>query len=87
MRVIVNPYVAEQEQHPDGIKRFPEQLINSAMAGVMNYVDDASTDPQRTCMPAGQGIGGIHDIVPAGEIVARVLREAHEVVGRLDELR
>jgi enoyl-[acyl-carrier protein] reductase II len=87
MRVIVNPYVAEQEHHPDGIKRFPEQLINSAMAGVMNYVDDASTDPQRTCMPAGQGIGGIHDIVPAGEIVARVLREAHEVVGRLDELR
>jgi enoyl-[acyl-carrier protein] reductase II len=56
------------------------------MAGVMNYVDDAATDVQRTCMPAGQGIGGIHDIVPAGEIVARVLRQARDVVGRLDEL-
>ena len=33
----------------------------------MNYVDDAATDPERTCMPAGQGIGGIGDIVPAGD--------------------
>src|SRR5262245_6717833 len=87
MRVITNPYVVEQEQHADEIKRFPEQLVRSAMAGVMNYVDDANTDPLRTCMPAGQGIGGIHDVVPAGEIVARVLREADEIVGRLDGLR
>jgi enoyl-[acyl-carrier protein] reductase II len=86
MRVITNPYVAEQEGQPNEIKRFPEQLVRSAMAGVMNYVDDAATDPQRTCMPAGQGIGGIHDIVPAGEIVARVLREARAVVGCLDDL-
>lgn len=87
MRVITNPYVAEQDGHPEEIKRFPEQLVRSAMAGVMNYVDDAATDPHRTCMPAGQGIGGIRDILPAGEIVTRVLREAHEVVGRLDGLR
>lgn len=86
MRVITNPYVAEQDAQPEEIKRFPEQLIRSAMAGVMNYVDDAATDPHRTCMPAGQGIGGIHDVLPAGEIVARVLREAHAVVGRLGEL-
>jgi enoyl-[acyl-carrier protein] reductase II len=86
MRVINNPYVAQQEGAPEEIKRFPEQLVRSAMAGVMNYVDDTATDPQRTCMPAGQGIGGIHDVVPAAEIVARVLREARAVVGRLDEL-
>jgi enoyl-[acyl-carrier protein] reductase II len=86
MRVITNPYVAEQDAQPEEIKRFPEQLIRSAMAGVMNYVDDAATDLHRTCMPAGQGIGGIHDVLPAGEIVARVLREAHAVVGRLGEL-
>ena len=87
MRVIRNPYVDEQERQADAIKRFPEQLIHSAMAGVMNYVDDAATDAHRTCMPAGQGIGGIHDIVPAGEIVARVLRQARAIVGQLDELR
>jgi len=86
MRVITNPFVEEQERHPEEIKRFPEQLVRSAMAGVMNYVDDAATDPERTCMPAGQGIGGIQDILPAGEIVARVMREARAVVGQLDTL-
>ena len=86
MRVISNPYVEEQERSPEAIKRFPEQLIRSAMAGVMNYVDDAATDLHKTCMPAGQGIGGIGDILPAGEIVARVVREAREVVGRLEAL-
>jgi enoyl-[acyl-carrier protein] reductase II len=86
MRVIGNPYVEEQERHPETLKRFPEQMIHSAMAGVMNYVEDAATDLERTCMPAGQGIGGIGDILPAGEIVARVMREARDVVGRLGAL-
>lgn len=86
MRVISNPYVEEQERHTEEIKRFPEQLVRSAMAGVMNYVDDTATDLERTCMPAGQGIGGIHDVLPAGEIVARMVREARAVVGQLDEL-
>ncbi|MGH7790384.1 MAG: NAD(P)H-dependent flavin oxidoreductase [Candidatus Binatia bacterium] len=86
MRVIGNPYVEEQERHPEEIKRFPEQLIRSAVGGVMNYVDDRATDPEKTCMPAGQGIGGIHEILPAGEIVRRVVREAEAVVGRLGRL-
>jgi enoyl-[acyl-carrier protein] reductase II len=86
MRVIGNPYVEEQERHPDEIKRFPEQLIRSAVGGVMNYVDDSATDPEKTCMPAGQGIGGIHEILAAGEIVRRVVREAEAVVGYLGRL-
>lgn len=86
MRVITNPYVEEQERHPEGIRRFPEQMFHSAMTGVINYVDDAATDPERTCMPAGQGIGGIADVVPAGEVVRRVLREAAATIGGLGRL-
>lgn len=86
MRVIANPYVEEQESHPEQIKRFPEQLMRSAVGGVMNYVDDAATDPERTCMPAGQGIGGIDDIVSAGEVVRRVLSQAGETIGGLGRL-
>jgi len=86
MRVITNPYAEEQERHPDDIKRFPEQLMRSAVGGVMNYVDDAATDPARTCMPAGQGIGGIADLLPAGDVVRRVMREARETVGALGRL-
>jgi enoyl-[acyl-carrier protein] reductase II len=87
MRVIGNAYVEEQERHPEAMQRFPQQLIQSAMAGVMNYVDDGATDPERTCMPAGQGIGAIHEILPAGEIVRQVVREAGAVIGRLEALR
>jgi enoyl-[acyl-carrier protein] reductase II len=87
MRVIINPYVEEQERHPEDIKKFPEQILHSAMAGVMNYVEDEATDPERTCMPAGQGIGAIHDILPAGEIVRRVMSEAEATIRRLDGLR
>jgi enoyl-[acyl-carrier protein] reductase II len=86
MRVIANAFVEEQERCPEEIKRFPEQLVRSAMAGVMNYVDDAATDPERTCMPAGQGIGGIHEVMPAGEIIRRILHQARSVVGHLGGL-
>lgn len=86
MRVITNPYVEEQEAHPEAIKRFPEQLVRSAVGGVMNYVDDAATDPAKTCMPAGQGIGGIADVVPAGDVVRRVLSQAGETIGALGRL-
>lgn len=86
MRVIANPYVEEQEQHPEAIQRFPEQMMRSAMAGVLDFVNDASVDPQRSCMPAGQGIGGITDILPAGDVVRRLLREAAETVGALGRL-
>jgi len=86
MRVITNPYVEEQERHPEAIKRFPEQMMHSAMGGVMNYVDDAATDPERTCMPAGQGIGGIADILPAAEVVRRVLQQARDTLDALGRL-
>jgi enoyl-[acyl-carrier protein] reductase II len=86
MRVITNPYVEEQERRPGEIKPFPEQLIQSAVAGVMNYAVDEGTDPERTCMPAGQGIGGIRDILPAAEIVRRVMAEAEETIRRLGAL-
>ena len=69
MRVITNPYVEEQERHPEQISRFPEQMGKSFVAGVLNYASDQGIDTDRSCMPAGQGIGGIDDVLPAGEIV------------------
>jgi enoyl-[acyl-carrier protein] reductase II len=86
MRVITNPYVEERERHPEQIKSFPDQLIESAMAGVMSYAADEGTDPGRTCMPAGQGIGGISEILPAAEIVRRVAAEAEATIQRLAAL-
>jgi enoyl-[acyl-carrier protein] reductase II len=43
-------------------------------------------DPARSCMPAGQGAGGIDDLPPAGEIVRRVVEEARDTLTRLGAL-
>jgi enoyl-[acyl-carrier protein] reductase II len=86
MRVINNPYVEEFERNPERIKRFPEQMVDSAVAGVLGYSRDELTDPKKTCMPAGQGIGGITEVLPAAEIVARVMSEARATLARLQTL-
>ncbi|HUA78336.1 MAG TPA: hypothetical protein VMA86_11750, partial [Acetobacteraceae bacterium] len=46
--------------------------------GVMNYagIGGAHADPDRTFMPTGQGAGLIHDIKPAAEVFADLIREA-----------
>lgn len=86
MRVITNPYAEELERHPERIQPFPQQIVVSAQAGVMGYASDANTDPERTCMPAGQGIGGIHEILPVAEIMSRMLGEARAHIERLGRL-
>lgn len=85
MRVIRNPYVDEYQRREDEIEPFPAQFLKSARAGVLDIGAD-EVDPDRTCMPAGQGIGGIEAVLPAGEIVREVVREAERVIGRLGTL-
>jgi enoyl-[acyl-carrier protein] reductase II len=83
MRVLDNPWVESWERRSGEIRPFPSQMLESARAGVLGFVDDATVDPARTCMPAGQGVGGIRDVPPAGEIVRRVVAEAEAVLERL----
>jgi enoyl-[acyl-carrier protein] reductase II len=88
MRNITNAYIEERERNPETILRFPEQSVESSRAGVMNLTLDTweEMDPDRSCMPAGQGVGGIDEILPAGEIVQRILAEARTAIGRLESL-
>jgi enoyl-[acyl-carrier protein] reductase II len=48
--------------------------------------DTENLAADRSCMPAGQGSGAIHEVLPAGEIVRRVVAEAQQVIGKLGEL-
>ena len=78
MRVLGNPYVDSWTSRTDEIGSFGEQSDLSYREGVMNlslenYED---MDPKRSCMPMGQGCGGIEDQPAAGEIVRRVVEEA-----------
>ena len=63
-------------------------MAHSLQQGVLALTadDPEVVDPARSCMPAGQGSGGIGEIQPAGEIVRRVVAEAREVMGRLGGL-
>lgn len=85
MRVIGNAYVSEWEQRESEILPFPQQLSASIRAGVMGLADEAA-DPARACMPAGQGVGGIHDVLPSREIIERMLAEARATLVRLADL-
>ncbi|HVN29997.1 MAG TPA: nitronate monooxygenase [Candidatus Binataceae bacterium] len=87
-RVIRTSYAAEWEKDPSKIKPFPQQGMISRQNGVMNYagIDGAHADPDRTFMPTGQGAGLIHEIRPAAEIFADLIREAEITLRRSQTL-
>ncbi len=83
LRAVRNKTTQYYEEHPDELKPFPEQILVSTGGGFMNLpLGDAATDvdPERECYPAGQGIGAIHELVPAGELVHRFVEEAERAL-------
>jgi len=90
MRVIRNSYTQYFDDNPDQLAPFPGQLARSIADGAFHLGAGAGqqgVDPARECYPAGQGIGAIEDLVPAGELVGRFVEEADRVLGRLVSLR
>jgi enoyl-[acyl-carrier protein] reductase II len=82
-RTIRNAYNDAWQTRQDQIQPFPMQAAYSFQEGVMDYMGVANgTDPERTFMPAGQGMGLIRAIKPAGEVVADIMREAEAVLAR-----
>lgn len=88
MRVIQNEYVEDWESRADEIKPFPQQMMVSVQNGTMGLLAglDVEVDANKACMPAGQGAGGIHEILPSKEIIARVMSEASDTLARLSAL-
>jgi len=90
MRVIANERTAYFDQHPDELSPFPEQMLLSITQGVLHLPtgpDDPDVDPTRECYPSGQGVGAIDELVPAGELVGRLMAEAEAALARVDGLR
>ena len=44
--------------------------------------ETADVDPDEECYPAGQGVGAIDELVPAGDLVRRIVAEAERALGR-----
>lgn len=86
MRVMANDYTAYYDAHPEEVEGFPQQLGKAFMDGALHLGGDQHTtevDPRRECYPAGQGVGGIDELVPAGELVRRFVAEAEQVLARV----
>ncbi|MEB2346309.1 MAG: nitronate monooxygenase family protein [Deltaproteobacteria bacterium] len=86
MRVLRNAWVDEWRARGSDIQPFPLQMAAAARAGALGFADDATADPERTCMPAGQGAGAIHDVPAAGDLVRSVVAEAERVLRRIGAL-
>lgn len=89
MRVKKNAYVDDWERRPDEIQAFPMQAMVSHQAGVMGGIGGQieGLDPDRSCFAMGQSAGGVREVLPAAEIVARLMAEAEASIDRVAALR
>jgi enoyl-[acyl-carrier protein] reductase II len=76
--VIKNDYAESWRTREDEIALFPQQAALSFEAGVMNFMLDSYSEIDATsaAMPAGQGCGGIDEILPAAEVIRRLVADA-----------
>jgi enoyl-[acyl-carrier protein] reductase II len=88
-RVVRNDWTNHYEQHPELLQPFPQQAIASAQAGVnhLGYPSGTDVDVKNEFMPAGQGVGAIRDLQPAGDIVRAMVAEAERAIGRIAAAR
>lgn len=89
MRVIKNDTTERYENDPTLLKKFPDQLFVSHEDGTFHLGGDETTqgvDPRREGYPAGQAVGAISELIPAGDIVRRMVDEADDILARLATL-
>jgi enoyl-[acyl-carrier protein] reductase II len=91
-RVVANSYTQYWEQHPDELQPFPMQFLRSMEDGANHLgsgdeLSPADVDPDREFWPAGQGVGAIHDLIPAGDLVRQLVAEAEATLDRVAALR
>ena len=84
-RVVRNDWTNHFEQHPEELKPFPQQAIDSGKAGAnhLGYPTGTEVDVKREFMPCGQGVGAINELVPAGDIVRSMVAEAERTLERI----
>jgi enoyl-[acyl-carrier protein] reductase II len=90
LRAVRNSYTTYFEEHPEELQPFPNQMGRSVTDGALHLGADEDTpgvDPDKECYPAGQGVGAIHGLIPAGELVGRFVAEAEAVLDRIALVR
>jgi enoyl-[acyl-carrier protein] reductase II len=85
-RVVRTPYTQYFEEHPDELQPFPAQAGRAMQDGVFHLGGDENTevDSSKEFMPAGQGVGAIDDLVPAGDLVRQFVADAEAALAKLN---
>ena len=88
-RVVRNEWTNDFDSNPEKIQPFPAQAVASMQAGAnhLGYPEGTAVDVKREFMPAGQGVGAISELVPAGVLVQRMIDEAESIIERLHGIR
>lgn len=82
-RVLANSYTQSYESGERELLPFPGQFVQSVQDGVNHLGGDSSTpdvDPGQEFYPAGQGVGAIDELVPAGLLVDQFVDEAELIL-------
>ena len=88
-RVVRTEWTNHFEAHPEELQPFPQQAIAAAQANVAHLGAPTGTevDVTKEFMPCGQGVGAMTELVPAGDLVRRILAEAEETLERIAAVR
>jgi enoyl-[acyl-carrier protein] reductase II len=84
-RVVRNTWTQHFDEHPEELKPFPEQAVFAARSGAnhLGAAEGTEVDAEREFYPCGQGVGAIHGLEPAGDLVRSIVAEAEAVIERL----
>jgi enoyl-[acyl-carrier protein] reductase II len=84
LRALRNDWTQHIEEHPEELAKFPEQMGRAIQANALHLGGDETVpvDPKKECYPSGQGVGAIEELVPAGELVTRIVEEAEHALAR-----
>lgn len=89
LRALRNDYTQFFDDHPDELQRFPDQIGRSLGDGAMHLgapPDASGVDPAKECYAAGQGVGAVTEVTPAGDIVREFVAEAERCLAHAAEL-
>jgi enoyl-[acyl-carrier protein] reductase II len=83
-RVVRNEWTQHFDEHPGELQPFPAQASAAARAGAnhLGAPNGTAVDVDREFFPCGQGVGAIHDLVPAGDLVRQMVAEADRALAR-----
>ena len=81
-RCIQNERIKRFENNPDQIQKFPLQYMQTIQDDVFGTIGGKikEINVNEDCLPSGQGIGGINDILPSKQIVDNMISQASSIL-------